>query len=201
MSKKKKKTKSKKKETPIIQSKALIKIEARGKKNRKAIEDFLRYVSDIEGKVASMNNTVKELEKEIILLKTEVNSLNKNMTPEIKLLLPDPSSPKKRKYTKSKVTLNRPEGADDLKQIIGLGAKIESLMYEAGITTYAKLAGSTQKVIKGVLEKCGPRFKNQNPLPLISQAKLIKAGKIKELELYQAELMKGKSKPGPKPNV
>jgi predicted flap endonuclease-1-like 5' DNA nuclease len=92
----------------------------------------------------------------------------------------------------------RPASPEDLKFIQGLGAKIESLLNEKGIKTFADLAKSSQANVKAVLEQAGPRFKNQPPKPLIEQAKLVKAEKWSELETLQAKLMEGKGKPGPK---
>jgi predicted flap endonuclease-1-like 5' DNA nuclease len=92
----------------------------------------------------------------------------------------------------------RPANAEDLKFIQGLGAKIESLLNAQGVKSFSDLAKASQTSVKGVLEQAGPRFKNQDPKPLIDQAKLVKDEKWTDLEKLQAELMKGKKKPGPK---
>lgn len=102
------------------------------------------------------------------------------------------------KTTRKPATAGRPSGSEDLKFIQGLGAKIETLLNQQGVKTFADLAKASQASVKGVLEKAGPRFKNQDPKPLIDQAKLVKAEKWSDLESLQADLMKGKKKPGPK---
>lgn len=110
---------------------------------------------------------------------------------------PKPGS-RRRKATKQSTTPGRPGGPEDLKFIQGLGAKIETLLNEQGVKTFNDLAKASQASVKSVLENAGPRFKNQDPKPLIEQAKLVKSEKWSELESLQAELMKGKKKPGPK---
>lgn len=110
---------------------------------------------------------------------------------------PGPKPGTRRRAAKP-ATPGRPAGPEDLKFIQGLGAKIETLLNEQGVKTFNDLAKASQASVKGVLENAGPRFKNQDPKPLIEQAKLVKGEKWTELESLQAELMKGKKKPGPK---
>lgn len=109
--------------------------------------------------------------------------------------------PKKRQTAAKPATgPARPGGPEDLRFIQGLGARIQELLNEKGVKSFVDLAKASQASVKAVLEQAGPRFKNQDPKPLIEQAKLVKAEKWSELESLQAELMKGKKKPGPKPS-
>lgn len=95
--------------------------------------------------------------------------------------------------------IGRPEGPNDLKFVQGLGSKIQELLVLNNIRTFKELSKASQSRVKSVLEQAGPRFKNQDPKPLIEQAKLIKAEKWSELEALQAKLSEGRRKPGPKP--
>lgn len=126
--------------------------------------------------------------------KTTTTSTTRAKTSPKPKAAPAAKAPKPAKAT----TPERPASQEDLRFVQGLGAKIESLMIQEGIKTFADLARASQAKVKGVLEQSGPRFKNQDPKPLIEQAKLIKAENWEELEAYQAKLMEGRKKPGPK---
>lgn len=91
-----------------------------------------------------------------------------------------------------------PESSDQLTFIHGLGSRIQELLNERGIKSFAQLANANESKIRSVLRDAGPRFKNQDPKQLITQAKLIKKQRWGELQAYWAELNEGREKPGPK---
>ena len=47
---------------------------------------------------------------------------------------------------------------DNLKTINGIGPKMESLLNEAGITTFVQLANASQESLAAILEAAGPRY-------------------------------------------
>jgi len=69
---------------------------------------------------------------------------------------------------------------DDLKIIEGIGPKIESLLNNAGILTIHRLAASSVKDLKRILDSAGPGYKAHNPVTWIEQAKLEAAGKLEK---------------------
>ncbi len=81
---------------------------------------------------------------------------------------------------------------DDLKKVEGIGPKIETLLAEAGIVSFADLAKADAKVLKTILEKAGSRYKMHDPTTWPQQAKLALDGKWDALEKLQAELKGGK---------
>ncbi len=81
---------------------------------------------------------------------------------------------------------------DDLKKIEGVGPKIETLLNEASILTFADLSKAKAKVLKDVLTAAGPRFKMHDPATWAKQAKLAAANKWDELAKLQDELKGGK---------
>ncbi len=81
---------------------------------------------------------------------------------------------------------------DNLKKIEGIGPKIEKLMNEAGIMTFADLAKAKAKVLKDILAAAGPRFKMHDPATWSKQAKLAAADKWEQLTKLQDELKGGK---------
>jgi large subunit ribosomal protein L27 len=81
---------------------------------------------------------------------------------------------------------------DDLKKIEGIGPKIEQILHEGGITTFAQLAESDADHVKELLTAAGPRYAIHNPATWAKQAALAAAGKWDELKELQDQLDGGK---------
>lgn len=81
---------------------------------------------------------------------------------------------------------------DDLKKIEGIGPKIEQILHEGGITTFAQLAESDAEQVKELLTAAGPRYAIHNPATWAKQAALAAAGKWDELKELQDQLDGGK---------
>jgi small subunit ribosomal protein S2 len=80
--------------------------------------------------------------------------------------------------------------ADDLKKIEGIGPKIAEVLGEAGVTTYAQLAGMERDAIKAILDTVAT-LKSKEPKTWPQQAQLAADGKWDELKTLQDELMGG----------
>lgn len=76
---------------------------------------------------------------------------------------------------------------DDLKVVEGIGPKIEGLLNDAGIHTWADLAGAPTEKVQAILDEAGPRYNMHDPATWAAQAKLADAGKWEELETLQDE--------------
>ncbi|RMF29062.1 MAG: DUF4332 domain-containing protein [Bacteroidetes bacterium] len=83
--------------------------------------------------------------------------------------------------------------ADDFKKIEGIGPKIEQLLKDAGIQSYAQLAAASVDKLKEILEKAGSRYQMHDPSTWPKQAQLAAEGKWKELEEYQSVLSGGRT--------
>ena len=81
---------------------------------------------------------------------------------------------------------------DDLKVVEGIGPKIEGLLNDAGINTFAALALTTPSRIKEILEAAGPRFQMHDPGTWTDQAAMARDGKWDDLKVWQDELNKGR---------
>ncbi len=81
---------------------------------------------------------------------------------------------------------------DDLKVVEGIGPKIEGLLNDAGIHTWADLAGAPTEKVQGILDEAGPRYNMHDPATWAAQAKLAHEAKWEELETLQDELKGGK---------
>ncbi len=82
---------------------------------------------------------------------------------------------------------------DDLKKVEGVGPKIEQLMNEAGILTFAQMAAAGPDKMKEILAAAGTRFNRHDPTTWGDQAKMAAEGKWDELKKWQDEMDGGKA--------
>lgn len=85
-----------------------------------------------------------------------------------------------------------PAVPDDLKIVEGIGPKIEGLLNEEGILTFAQLAATEPERIKEILHAAGPRYQIHDPSTWPQQSALARDGKWEELKKWQDELNKGR---------
>ncbi len=81
---------------------------------------------------------------------------------------------------------------DDYKKIEGIGPKIEQLLHEAGLNTYAQLAEAAPDAIREILAAAGNRYKMHDPTTWPDQAKMAADGEWDKLKKWQDELDGGK---------
>jgi predicted flap endonuclease-1-like 5' DNA nuclease len=81
---------------------------------------------------------------------------------------------------------------DDLKRIEGIGPKIEKMLNDELIYTWAVLATTPVDRLKAVLRRGGERYKMHDPTSWPDQAKLAAEGRWKELEELQDILQGGR---------
>lgn len=82
--------------------------------------------------------------------------------------------------------------ADDLKIVEGIGPKIEGLLNDEGIITFAQLASTAPERIKEILHAAGPRFQIHDSSTWPQQSALARDSKWEELKKWQDELNKGR---------
>jgi predicted flap endonuclease-1-like 5' DNA nuclease len=105
-----------------------------------------------------------------------------------------PKAPATAKASPPKATKVADSKPDDLTKIEGIGPKIASLLKADGIETFEKLSKSSEKTLKAILVKAGPRFQMHNPSTWSNQAKIATKGDWKALKKLQDELNGGKVK-------
>lgn len=81
---------------------------------------------------------------------------------------------------------------NDLTLIEGIGPKIQEILNQSEIYTFAELSASSYDKIKKILLSAGPRFNIHNPKTWIDQASLAMGEKWDELRTLQNVLKKGK---------
>lgn len=79
---------------------------------------------------------------------------------------------------------------DDITRIEGIGPKVATIFAEAGITTFAVLAGKTKAELEAVLDPHGPVYVAMDPTTWPQQAQLLADGKEEEF-LALTEKLKG----------
>ncbi len=84
------------------------------------------------------------------------------------------------------------KAADDLTKIEGIGPKINELLQEDGINTFADLAGTAPDAIKEILAAGGSQFATHDPETWPAQSEMARDGKWDELKKWQDELDGGK---------
>jgi large subunit ribosomal protein L21 len=88
-------------------------------------------------------------------------------------------------------SLLAPAGADDLVKIEGIGPKINGLLVDAGISTFAQLAATPVDKLQAILKAAGSRYATHNPTTWPEQAKLAAEGKWDEFKKLTDELVAG----------
>lgn len=81
--------------------------------------------------------------------------------------------------------------ADDLTVVEGIGPKINELLLNDGIKTFAQLAATNVSVIQAILDKAGPSFALAKPGTWPQQAALAAENRWAELKVLQDNLKGG----------
>lgn len=142
------------------------------KRFRSEVDEFVDEVSD--------SPIVKKAEKVATKIKVEVSDAIEEAKDKIEDVIEDVED-------KIEDVIEDVKGAttkNDLKVIDGVGPKLESILNEAGITSYIALAKTSEKKLTKILEEAGPRYRMHNPSDWKAQAKLAAAGKLEELTAW-----------------
>ncbi len=81
---------------------------------------------------------------------------------------------------------------DDLKIVEGIGPKIEGILQENGVRTWAQLSETSEERLKEILAAAGDRYKLADPSSWADQARLAHADDAEGLEKLQTELTGGR---------
>ena len=81
---------------------------------------------------------------------------------------------------------------DDLKIVEGIGPKIEQLLKEGGISTWAELAAAPVDRLREILDAAGARYQIHDPSTWPAQSKFAAEGQWEELKEYQDMLTGGR---------
>lgn len=85
-----------------------------------------------------------------------------------------------------------PPQPEDLKRVEGIGPKIEELLHNAGILTFAQLADADEERVRAILAEGGERYRMADPHSWSQQARLAAEGRWEELATLQDSLKGGR---------
>lgn len=157
--------------------------------------------------VEEVVETVKEAAEEVVEAAAEkVEEVVENVAEQIDEVTPateeapeqaaekteTKKAPKASKSEKIVLPSGKKVKVDDLKIVEGIGPKIEGLLNEAGINTWADLANAPTEKVQAVLDEAGPRYRMHDPATWAKQAKMANEGQWEELETYQDKLDGGR---------
>lgn len=92
----------------------------------------------------------------------------------------------------NEVAASLPLEPDDLTRIEGIGPKINQLLNEAGIMSFAQLAQPDVKDQQSILHQAGPRYSMADPASWPEQARLAAAGDWEALQTLTEQLRGGR---------
>lgn len=101
-------------------------------------------------------------------------------------------APKAKKSGKITLPSGKKIKQDDLKLVEGIGPKIEGLLNDGGIVTWADLANAPTDKVQAILDEAGPRYRMHDPATWAKQADMADKGQWEELEAYQDRLDGGR---------
>ena len=84
----------------------------------------------------------------------------------------------------------KPQSADDLKKLRGIGPKLEQILRTNGLETFTQIAEADLEYLNSILAKAGARFKSSGQETWAEQARLAAEGQWDELKHLQAQLAK-----------
>ncbi len=116
--------------------------------------------------------------------------------PAAKKAAPAASAPAAKATGKVTLPSGKKVAQDDLKLVEGIGPKIEGLLHDAGIKTWADLANADLGKVQAILDEAGPRYRMHDPATWAKQAKLAHEGQWEELEALQDRLDGGREVDG-----
>ena len=169
--------------------------------DKRIIVSHSRYLEDIKKEASEMVASEKDKERE------EVKKAVKKTQSQVELstfgdiegfseLADQLASADKTPKTEPKKAASKKvasEAGDDLKKVEGIGPKIQELLNNEGIITFADLAQTSVDKIKDVLHAAGSRYQMHDPTSWPLQAGLAAEGKWDELKEWQENAKGGKA--------
>lgn len=169
------------------------------KRTRKVVSEITKAADKVAKRAKEEYAEVKEDFEEVVgKVKAEVNEFTEAARPKASKAKAK-KSPEKRAVTakaapRSAAPSPKASAPQDLKVIEGVGPKLESILKDAGITTYEAIAKTPVAELKEVIQAAGPRYKSYDPSSWAEQALLADAGKMDALEALQSQLKGGEVK-------
>ena len=168
----------------------------RGRYNAR-IEALEREIADLKAQIAALENDLKDCRSNRSRLQSDYDALQSRYN---KLILEQAESGEADVTTATAsisgggagIDFNAAFKSDNLQVVEGIGPKIESILKEAGVNTWALLAGSDKDALKNILLDKSARYRIHDPTTWPKQADMANRGSWDELVEYQKFLGGGK---------
>lgn len=161
-------------------------LESRGQAPESQVgKDFEAERKKLNREIQSLRSSNEGLEAQIVTLK----STNDHLQSEVVALK---EAAKKQASTQVLPAMSVPDPEDNLKQIEGIGPKIEQLLKNDGIKTFEALSKAKTERLKEILKNGGDRFRMHDPGTWPRQAKMAAKGEWIKLVRWQDEMDGGK---------
>jgi len=170
--------------------------EVRAEDLKKSTQEQKSKIEGLNAQVSGLNAQVKERDNSINALKAGVADLekrSKNLTTRAKnaeariVELERLAGESEQEVAALKARMQAMQ--DDFTVIVGIGPKVSAVLRDAGINTFAKLADSDAKRIRGVLEAEDPRLlRLTDPSTWPEQARMAAEGNWEALSALQGSL-------------
>jgi predicted flap endonuclease-1-like 5' DNA nuclease len=141
-----------------------------------------RFRAEVEEMVEDVTESpvVKKMSKVATKIKVEMQDTYDEVADKVEEVIDDVMD----KVEDKMESFTQVDSKNDLKVIDGIGPKLETVLNEAGIYSYADLAKMSEKKIQTILDEAGPRYRMHNPADWKAQAKLASTGKFDELTTW-----------------
>jgi predicted flap endonuclease-1-like 5' DNA nuclease len=147
------------------------------------MEKLQAALNESEAASARHGQRLSEADSRIASLEAELESLRKASAAGTTSTLA---------ATTVEAVATEPVVPDDLKRVEGIGPKLEQMLNEHGIHTFAKLAATAVSDLQAILEKGGDAYRIHDPGTWPQQAGLLAEGRTEEFEALTARLKGGR---------
>lgn len=152
------------------------------------MEQEATYEADLRSLLKGRSNDTDTTNSHHTQTNTRPTAFPSRVTPSTSAIATQPSEP-----IITPLILPGDDHVDDLKRLEGIGPRIEKLLNDAGIKSYAKLATMDRDALKAILDAGGSQFKLHEPKSWPYQAELAAKQNWQRLKEYQDFLISGRN--------
>jgi predicted flap endonuclease-1-like 5' DNA nuclease len=153
------------------------------------------HAAELQAQLQATQSTCADektaLQQQIDQLNVQLDALSEEAEGAAPIEAPPVEAPPVEPAPTTAETVEAP-APDDLKRIEGIGPKIESILNNAGIHTFAQLAATEVQQLQQILSAAGERYHLADPHSWPEQSQLAASGDWSRLEALQDQLKGGR---------
>ncbi len=141
------------------------------KRLSKQLKKLTKRYEEARAERKDLNKALKKVKKKETALEIELIALREEMEQALQIEeVPREEAPAEPEPPIPVADEDLRIEADDLRQLHGLGPKVERLLHDAGIYTFGEVANLSDDEWRTILQPAGPRFRRFDPTPWREQA-------------------------------